>query len=306
MPNCGFSRFFATCTTFAAIMALLATTAALGNEGPLTNEEVIRLTETGIGGAVIVAKIEGSLTDFDTSVTGLVTLGEAGVDDKVLAAMVRSADAVVFERPSSAAFHEKPVPDRNVRSQFEPMRDALVAGDYELLRTIAEELLSTINHVPPPLVHYMYAIALQRTRGDPAKGWFHVRAYLDQASPTDPHRRPAAILLSYFEELKHRSDAAERYAVGSVSVARGRFGYSVVNVDRPDRLAAAESVFALLPDEVVRVAVLEGSDATTIKIAYAQSVHRTYDLNGDSVPVVKSVPEGSTLSNEKVRVKLVL
>ena len=78
--------------TFAAAVALLLgvglSPVAAGADEALTNEDVIRLTEAGIGASVIVARIDASPTAFDLSVDQLVALAEAGVDDDVLAAMV--------------------------------------------------------------------------------------------------------------------------------------------------------------------------------------------------------------------------
>ena len=59
----------------------------------LTNKDIVKLVEAGLGGAVIVAKIEASATAFDTSVDALVGLAESGVDDDVVAAMVKAAQA---------------------------------------------------------------------------------------------------------------------------------------------------------------------------------------------------------------------
>ena len=70
---------------------LLIATAAFGQDSEvLTNEDVVRLTQSGLPGSVIVAKIGTSSTDFDTSVDALVALSEAGVDPEVLEAMAKA------------------------------------------------------------------------------------------------------------------------------------------------------------------------------------------------------------------------
>ena len=66
----------------------------------LTNGDIVKLVEAGLGGTVIVAKIEASATAFDTSVDALVGLAESGVDDVVVAAMVNAAKA--SSRPAAA------------------------------------------------------------------------------------------------------------------------------------------------------------------------------------------------------------
>ena len=59
----------------------------------LTNDDIIRMAKAGFGEAVIVAKIETSATDFDTSLDALVALKEAGVGDGVIAVMVKTGGA---------------------------------------------------------------------------------------------------------------------------------------------------------------------------------------------------------------------
>ena len=65
---------------------------AAGNEvETLTNEHILELTEAGVAGAVIVAKIAASAADFDVSTETLIELTEAGVEDAVLEAMARKS-----------------------------------------------------------------------------------------------------------------------------------------------------------------------------------------------------------------------
>ena len=71
-------------------LLLIATTAFGQDSEVLTNEDVVRLTQSGLPGSVIVAKIGTSSTDFDTSVDALVALSEAGVDPEVLEAMTKA------------------------------------------------------------------------------------------------------------------------------------------------------------------------------------------------------------------------
>ncbi len=80
--------FLLGCLVFLLVSAL----PGLGQEEVevLTNEDVVRLTESGLPAAVIVAKIRTSRTDFDTSVDALVALSEAKVDAEVLEAMANA------------------------------------------------------------------------------------------------------------------------------------------------------------------------------------------------------------------------
>lgn len=86
----------------------------------LTNADVVRLTESGLPASVIVAKIETSWTDFDTSVDALVALSEANVDPAVLEAMANAgasagADAATLDVATATPASQV----ANVASNFE-------------------------------------------------------------------------------------------------------------------------------------------------------------------------------------------
>ena len=68
---------------------------AAAEEEALTNEDIVKLTQAGLGPSVIVAKIASSQTAFDTSVEALVALSENEVAQEVLAAMLAVGNAVV-------------------------------------------------------------------------------------------------------------------------------------------------------------------------------------------------------------------
>ena len=57
----------------------------------IDNDDVILLSEAGLEAETIVAKIQTSPTNFDTSVEALVLLKEAGVSDAVIAAMLSAS-----------------------------------------------------------------------------------------------------------------------------------------------------------------------------------------------------------------------
>ena len=81
-----------------ALFVVFAASFAPGDDAALTNEDIVRLTQAGLGAEVISAKIQASATDFDTSVEQLLELKGAGVEDSVLAAMVNKGAAA----PASA------------------------------------------------------------------------------------------------------------------------------------------------------------------------------------------------------------
>ncbi len=74
------------------VFLFVSTLPTLGQEEVevLTNEDVVRLTQSGLPASVIVAKIRSSQTDFDTSVDALVALSQAQVDAEVLEAMTNA------------------------------------------------------------------------------------------------------------------------------------------------------------------------------------------------------------------------
>ena len=91
-----FSRFAG---TFLFVVAAAAS--AFGQDGAMTNKDVVALTKSGIAAEIIVAKIKGSPGAFDTSAGQLTELKDAGVADAVVLAMVQypkgSASVVVSE-----------------------------------------------------------------------------------------------------------------------------------------------------------------------------------------------------------------
>ena len=73
---------------FRLAFVLLAGVVSAGEE--LTNADVVQLAKTGIGDAVIVAKVRTSAAAFDTSVDELLALSKEGVSDEVILAMVEA------------------------------------------------------------------------------------------------------------------------------------------------------------------------------------------------------------------------
>ena len=87
----------------AGLCLIATTTFGQDTAEVLTNEDVVRLTQSGLPGSVIVAKITTSSTDFDTSVDALVALSEAGVDPEVLEAMAKAGASPAPAADVSAA-----------------------------------------------------------------------------------------------------------------------------------------------------------------------------------------------------------
>ena len=84
---------------FLLLLVVSVTTPVPGDETVLTNKDILRLTQVGLGAEVIITKIKVSATAFDTSVEQLVALKEAGVEDSVIAAMVGKGAAAGGGKP---------------------------------------------------------------------------------------------------------------------------------------------------------------------------------------------------------------
>ena len=71
-----------------ALLVVFTLTPVTGEEEALTNEDIVRLSQAGLGAEVIITKIRASAAAFDTSVAQLLELKGADVEDSVIAAMV--------------------------------------------------------------------------------------------------------------------------------------------------------------------------------------------------------------------------
>ena len=86
------------------IVALIFLPPVLGqtNEEVLTNADIVALSEAGLPATTIVAKINATKADFDTSVEQLVALSEAGVDGAVIEAMMNKGKAQLSQQAPDA------------------------------------------------------------------------------------------------------------------------------------------------------------------------------------------------------------
>jgi hypothetical protein len=63
-------------------------------DSTMKNAEVVDLVKSGLSESIIIAKIKGSKTEFDTSSTALVKLKESGVSDNLILAMIEAKPKV--------------------------------------------------------------------------------------------------------------------------------------------------------------------------------------------------------------------
>ena len=79
-------------------------------EAKLTNKDVLDMLKANLAPAIVIAKIKGSATDFDTSPTALQELKAANVPDEVMLVMVQaSAGAAALPPTGTAAAEGEPV-----------------------------------------------------------------------------------------------------------------------------------------------------------------------------------------------------
>ena len=74
---------------------------AVAAQQAMNNDAVIKMIKAGLSDDLIVTTIKNSPGTYDTSVNGLIALKQAGVSDKVVAAMVAKANAPA-EAPAAA------------------------------------------------------------------------------------------------------------------------------------------------------------------------------------------------------------
>ncbi|MDQ3063558.1 MAG: hypothetical protein M3R14_11975, partial [Acidobacteriota bacterium] len=85
MKNLRFLQFF-----LVVAFCLGATFVANAQDETMTNEEVISLTSAGLNKSLIIEKIRNSKSKFDLSTDALIKLKKAGVNDDVVAEMLRA------------------------------------------------------------------------------------------------------------------------------------------------------------------------------------------------------------------------
>lgn len=100
-------------------------------EEVLRNDDVVALVTAGVHSDVIVAKIDATATNFDTSVATLIALSEAGVDASVLEAMARATRPA----PPPSEFAGTPCPGPGV---YVDGGDTLVALDVDTVVRIGD------------------------------------------------------------------------------------------------------------------------------------------------------------------------
>jgi len=74
-------------------LSLLCTATLLFAQQTLNNDAIVKMVKAGLSDNIVIATIQSSPAQFDTSTDGLVALKKAGVDDTIVAAMIAKASA---------------------------------------------------------------------------------------------------------------------------------------------------------------------------------------------------------------------
>lgn len=80
---------------------LMAACSLLAAQQALNNDSVIKLVKAGLSDSLIVSTIDASPGTYDTSANGLIALKNAGVSDKVIAAIVMKASGATEAPPAT-------------------------------------------------------------------------------------------------------------------------------------------------------------------------------------------------------------
>ena len=75
----------------AALFVFSGILEASGPAKPLTNDDVVKMVKAGLGPQIILATIKSQPGAFDVSPAALVALKNAGVNDEIIAALIKSA-----------------------------------------------------------------------------------------------------------------------------------------------------------------------------------------------------------------------
>ena len=88
-------RFIVHAAFLIVVCSVAGLAALLQSSAPLTNNDVMDLKRAGVSDDVIILKIRGGPTKFETNASDLIALKNAGVSDAVVAEMLKSPPAKV-------------------------------------------------------------------------------------------------------------------------------------------------------------------------------------------------------------------
>ncbi len=113
----------------------------------LNNQNIMNMHGMRLGPDVIIAKIQSSRCDFDTSPAALQKLRQAGLSDKVILAMMQAPSASASPSPAAPADSIKPSEVSKVK-----IPDG-TSVEVELAANVSSEVAQQGNIVPMTVVH---------------------------------------------------------------------------------------------------------------------------------------------------------
>ncbi|HXU12910.1 MAG TPA: hypothetical protein VN898_13175 [Candidatus Binatia bacterium] len=260
---------------------------------PLTNEDVVRMTMTGVPEREILAAIEARTVDFDLSTEMLGELRVAGVSDRVIEAMRRRQAAMPRSEPPPAP---TPAPARmgSLRIEF----DAGDEGDKP-----SERSAIALRKLPKGLerrggveVGEMsdMALAVLCTTAD------HVPDHWDTRSPLQGAPRHELLQMatgSATEKVKgHEILYLDRKDAYDLEIAAGNHNIVVAAAGKQ----AGSGTWRLLESDGARVTVLEGRRTRIVLKAHSRikgsfmagfSVDSEWRIVSVEVPEAAAAPE---------------
>jgi hypothetical protein len=121
---------------FVLLAALFALCLPLQAEESLTNQDVVKMVAAGLGEEIVVAKVkEAPQVDFRLEVDDLVSLRQAGVSERVVAAMLARKTGALA--PASVASPPSPMETMQEEMGFETVKVTLHGSDGDVLLTLS-------------------------------------------------------------------------------------------------------------------------------------------------------------------------
>ena len=212
-----------------SLAILLGAQFVTSNAAPLTNEDIVRLTEAGFGNAVILAKIEGTPASFDVSVDALVALKEEGVGEDILAAMIVSSETT----PATGGIHVPEAGKPTSRSS-----SPMTLEDASTLANTWSDALLAIHTAASTATTDLRPLVISQ----------QVSAMVNQADTLLKHASPRAECNDIAQSLKNLLvSARDRYADAAESEGQRRA--EAMN-DASEAVVAAGSMLRSVADKL--------------------------------------------------------
>ena len=184
---------------------------AQNNGKPMVNSDVVTLVKAGLSSQIVIAKIKGSATAFDTSAAALAKLKADGVPDDVILTMVMTSSASPTGQASPAPQSEATRVLDPVTALFEKRQNSVVTVWSEIGQGTGfiidpKGLILTNQHVVGPS-HYVavqfdpeHKIAARVLAADPQRDvavlWADTKAFAGaEAAPLAPAVSPPPVVV---------------------------------------------------------------------------------------------------------------